>query len=716
MSFLNPSILIALLAISIPIIIHLLNLRKIRKVEFSTLMFLKEIQKSKMRRIKLKQILLLLLRIFAITFLVLCFARPVYEGYAGSDTASKTTSLIFIDDSFSMNARDNNGLYFNQAKESVKRILNDHKESDEIYLVPTSSIAFKDKKILFGNFKELLDSLSNLKISYKTFSLNEVLSSSNEIIGESKNPVKEIFIISDFQKNNFQFDEKSYDKYPNLKSNFVNTYLINVGEREINNLSVDSLIVETKILEKDKDIKVKIYVNNFTGLNLKNKTVNLFIDNELRGEKVVDLNSFEKKEVEFIFKSSLSGSITGVIEIVQSEFQDDEIINDNKYFFNVYIPDKFEIGLLESNPADTRFIELAFKTASNILSDSVKRKSELFNLNSINSIDENIYKYDMIYVSNKRSFNDNEANILKEYVSGGGGLFLFLGKNTDIENYNSTILNKLNSVRIEKLNTDVQNENLKFDRVDFEHPVLSEVYQNQKLSITSDKFIIESPKISSYFDLLPNENSNSIISLTNNKPFLVESKYSKGKLILCAVAATDDLSDLPLKSIFVPLIIRSVYYLGNSYELQKNYIVGNSNLISVIGLTDVSGIISPDKKEVKTGIKFINNRENFLMLPYSPESSEIGNYVFEDSLNNKFNISLNYNPSESDPGKMSGDNIEKYFEDNGFANLKVIKSTENISDSIKQSQNGLGLWKYFLIAAILFIAAEMFLSKKLEES
>ncbi len=715
MSFLNPTILFALAAVSIPIIIHLLNLKKIRKVEFSTLMFLKEIQKSKMRRIRLRQIILLLLRIFAIVFLVLCFARPVFEGYAGNDSVSKTTVLIFIDDSFSMSARDDNGLYFSRAKENVQKILNAHKESDEVYFISASSIPFKNKKILFDNFKELTDSLNNLKISYKPFSMDEVLNFGDQILGGSKNPGKEIYIISDFQKTNFNLESAGGKNYDNINENTVNTYLIKIGDRNINNLSLDSLIVDSQILEKDKDIKIKIYVTNHSQYEVKNKTINLYVDNELKGEKITDINSFEKKEVEFVFKSDHSGNVNGILELVQSEFQDDEIIQDNKYFFNLYIPERFNIGLIDSNPADSRFIELAFRTASELLSDSVNRKSELFNINHENSINENIFKNEVIFISGRKSFTDSEAGMIRDYVSNGGGLFLFLGKNTDIENYNGTLLNKLNSFRIEKLNTDiVSNENLKFDKVDFEHPVLSEVFQNQDLNITSDKVNIESPKINSYFDLLPNENSRSIISLSNNKPFILEAKYSKGKMIVCSVPATDDLSDLPLKSIFVPLIIRSVYYLGNNYELQKKYVIGKSNLISVIGLKDVSKIILPDKTDIETRIDFINAGENILLIPYSAETSEIGNYVLEDSSGNKFNFPLNNNSMESYPDKMDSEMLEKYFEDNEFKNIFVIQADENNSESIRQSQKDLGLWKYFLLAAIIFVAAEILLSKKLE--
>ena len=99
MIFLNPAVLFGLLATSIPVIIHLINLRKLNRVEFSTLAFLKELQKTKIKKVKLKQWILLALRILIIIFLVSSFARPTIESVslAGVSSSAKTSSVIILD-------------------------------------------------------------------------------------------------------------------------------------------------------------------------------------------------------------------------------------------------------------------------------------------------------------------------------------------------------------------------------------------------------------------------------------------------------------------------------------------------------------------------------------------------------------------------------------------------------------------------------------------
>jgi hypothetical protein len=125
MTFLNPAVLIGLLAASIPVIIHLLNLRKLKRINFSTLAFLKELQKNKIRKVKIKQWLLLALRVSIILMLVLAFSRPALRGttIGGVASSAKTTAVFILDDTFSMSVVGSRGSYLNSAKETIKEVL-----------------------------------------------------------------------------------------------------------------------------------------------------------------------------------------------------------------------------------------------------------------------------------------------------------------------------------------------------------------------------------------------------------------------------------------------------------------------------------------------------------------------------------------------------------------------------------------------------------------
>ena len=81
MSFLNPIFLLALLAVGLPLVIHLLNLRKPKRVKFSTIAFFNELKQTTIQKIKLKRWLLLALRFLAITCLAMVLARSFFAAF-----------------------------------------------------------------------------------------------------------------------------------------------------------------------------------------------------------------------------------------------------------------------------------------------------------------------------------------------------------------------------------------------------------------------------------------------------------------------------------------------------------------------------------------------------------------------------------------------------------------------------------------------------------
>ena len=233
MVFLNPAVLFGLLAASIPILIHLFNLRKLKKIEFSTLTFLKELQKNKIRKVKLKQWLLLLLRVLIILFLVIAFARPTIEGVSigGTTSAAKTTAVFILDDTFSMSVVDQNGSYFNQAKQTIKKLLKNFQEGDEVGLILLSDNSI-ERINLTSNFSEFERLLEISKISFASGMINNSFVKAAEIISNSKNFNKEIYLLSDFQAGRLA-DDKLISDFNQLLDNNARIYAINYSGKDV---------------------------------------------------------------------------------------------------------------------------------------------------------------------------------------------------------------------------------------------------------------------------------------------------------------------------------------------------------------------------------------------------------------------------------------------------------------------------------------------------
>jgi hypothetical protein len=201
MTFLNPAILWGLTAVSIPILIHIFNLRRTKKIEFSTLMFLKEIHQTRYKKIKLKQLLILLCRIAFVISLVLAFARPFASGYLGAAGEMPHSSILFLlDDSFSMQERETQGSSFDNAKNKLIETLGIMGENDELYFSPVSKLGMPSQKVLYTDPGQLKDSVMNARISDVTRDINSIIYYANRILENSSNPYREIFFFTDGQK------------------------------------------------------------------------------------------------------------------------------------------------------------------------------------------------------------------------------------------------------------------------------------------------------------------------------------------------------------------------------------------------------------------------------------------------------------------------------------------------------------------------------------
>ena len=106
MQFKHPEILFALILLIIPIIVHLFQLRRFKKVFFTNVKFLKTVELQTRKSSKLKKLLVLFSRLLLFSALIISFAQP----YISNNVNKKPESIyIYLDNSFSMQAKGKDG-------------------------------------------------------------------------------------------------------------------------------------------------------------------------------------------------------------------------------------------------------------------------------------------------------------------------------------------------------------------------------------------------------------------------------------------------------------------------------------------------------------------------------------------------------------------------------------------------------------------------------
>ena len=708
MTFLNPLILTGLLAISIPIIIHLLNLSKVRKVEFSTLRFLKELQKSKMKRIKLRQLLLLALRIMTIIFLVLAFADPVLKSSSGN-YAGKSSAVVILDNSFSMSAEDNR--IFKNAKTAAKDVVASLDADDEIYFLLSSDLGNETAQLISSDQVSINSRIDSAVISLKPFSINEGIINASLLFANSSYTVRDLFVISDFQMNNFD-DVSKYVK--NESEVDFSVYLVNSGDDELYNISLDSAGIASGMAASGMDAKARVRMNNISPYSQKSKSVRLMVDGSYTGESFADVGSFEKQSVDQSFRIAKSGSFSCEFILEKGSMEDDQLIQDNKAYFVSVVPSGIKVALIGEQSGGAGFTEIALETAEQLAGNSGEDSKRFYEILRSQAIDESVIDKDVLIISGLIDLSDNEAKLLNDYVSNGGGILIFPGDNMNVESINDKLLSRAGGLRLGNKVILEEQETKNFGKIDFDHPLLSGIFRNRSLSITTGSGIIESPKIRQYYKTLLSETGKGIILLDNNDPMISEIRQGKGKILFSSISLTQASGDFPSKSIFVPILVRAVNYLSGNIPSEDQYYVGSRNIVRTIGLNNVKSILNPVGQLDSMNVSFSDGKEKYFILPYSGATSIAGIYKASDSSGNEFLFALNPNPIESDLRVIPEREAREYFSGKGFSNV-FYTSWDDIRSSYATSKQGSQLWKYFLILALLMLAAEKFLSRKLEK-
>ena len=694
MIFLNPAVLFGLLAASIPVLIHLLNLRKLKRIEFSTLAFLKELQKNKIRKIKLKQWLLLVLRVLIILFLVTAFARPTLKGVAigGTTSAAKTTAVFILDNTSSMSVVDSKGSYLNQAKATIKQILSLMQDGDEVALILTGDPNNNDIKTTsnLGIFQKQVDAV---KISDVSGLLNNAIVKAAKVLSKSNNFNKEIYLLTDFQAGRLA-DQNSQSDLGEILNDRVRLYSFNYSGKKVFNIGIDDIKLNTQIFEKDKPLDFNVTVTNYSDQSVNNLVVSLFIEGERSAQQSVSLNPGESKILTLQAPVKQTGYVDGYAEI-----EDDEILQDDRRFISFYIPKEIPVIIFTDNPADSRFVDLALSAAGSGQTLLVTEK----NLSQLNST--NLSQYDVVVIIGSESISNYD--LLNSYLNSGGKVLLMPGSKSTIQNFGN-ITKGLGipspTVAVGKEGATINPVN--FDKVDFNHPVFQDIFSSK------EKKNVESPEIYYHFKISTEGKGANVISLTDGSSFLSEYKTGKGKIFLFNTAPVLSWSNFPLKNLFAPLITKSIFYLSSKDNSSNQLIAGNPVEINLQNNSSPQLRIeepayptgSPDNNEDYIDLGKQTNK-NFIT--YN-NTNVVGNYKVYAGANLVDEFSVNADPDESVTKYYSQSEFEDYLKKINFKGKYFnINKNEDPVKIITQARFGSELWKYFLLIALLLALIEM---------
>ena len=275
MRFGNSYFLFALLALAIPILIHLFNFRKFKRVYFTNVRFLKEVKQDTKARNKLKNILILVSRLLAVLFLVLAFAQPYLPSEKQAVTKGIKVMSIYVDNSFSMDALGKTGSLLEIAKQNAREIAMAYKPNDQFQLLTNDFEGRHQRLVSREEFLELLD---EVKLSPVVRLISEVTKRQQDAINSAKEinaNNKQAFLISDFQKSTTDFNAIKCDTNIHFRP-------VPVQAQNRNNIYIDSVWFASPIRQLNKQEALHIRLKSNSALAAQNIPMRLYINGQAK--------------------------------------------------------------------------------------------------------------------------------------------------------------------------------------------------------------------------------------------------------------------------------------------------------------------------------------------------------------------------------------------------------------------------------------------------
>lgn len=694
MTFLNPLVLLALAAASIPLLLHLLNLRRLRTVEFSSLRFLKELQKTRIRRLKLKQLLLLLLRIALVVFAVLAFARPAFHGSIGlPGSHAATTAVILIDNSSSMSIRDERGPRFQQAKRAAQDVVDLLEENDEAYIVPMTDPAGGAQSQPMRSREALRKGIQDVAISNRRADLDDALRVAAALLDRSSNLNKEVYLITDAQRTNTSGRPDSVHIFTEASR----VYLLPIGTGSAtgqSNLGLDSMRLVSSIYEPNKPVEVRSWIRNYGERDIRDALVSMYIGDERLAQATVSIPAGSGDVLDLSASPKRPGLVSGRIEISGDDFDED-----NRRYFAFPVLDRMPVALVGS-PESTRYLGLVLGLAPTALA------MEQFGAGTIGSVD--LAKFSAVILADPVAISAGDASKLGRYVEEGGGVVIYGGPGTTRENFNATLGPALGFGLGAPVGQNGKTFN--FGAVEKEHPIFNGVFDPG-----NPGNMVESPTLT---NALPAVGGETIIRLAGGAPFMTEIRRGKGRVIYIAAPPTSAWGDLPTKGIFVPIAVRSALYVGAAAGAFVQATVGEEVTVPI----PMHGAI-PEQVRVTSP----EGHDRFVPVRRYPSGASIlydgtsipGVYRVSANGTDIALFTVNVGSGESDLRPMTGEQLKgriaaKMVTPN---NVHILKATSGaFGAAITESRYGLELWKYALALALLCAIAEMLVGRAPKEA
>ena len=662
MTFLVPQFLYGLFALSIPVIIHLFNFRRTKKVYFSNTQFLKNIKTSTKSKLRLKHWLVLAARLLFVFFLVVAFAQPFLP--APNEQSAEKEVSIYLDNSLSMSAYlEGNLRAVDAALTYVNKIVELYPTTTRFRFITNDfdSYSFSDH-----SEKEIKDKTAETDLSGVNRSFQDVLQRM-EIIKSYSNKFNDVYWISDFQKSTL-----GNLTYENLDST-DNYFWLPVQYQRFSNVFVDSVYLTNPYLLPGQKNVVNVTVANdgieeYSALALK------FFVNEIQtGNVNISLNPQGKTTVSFELPQRLNQFNECRIAI-----EENNVLFDNDFYF----------ALNQSAPA--LIVEIK-EDVEDTYVQKVYGNTDLFEIESfrVQNVDySKVKSCNLLIINEVSNLPASLVGAVTDFVQQGGNLLIIPANDQSLANLSFVGTPTRLTPENEQFFLNMAPPNLN-------NPFFKDIF------VTTDE-VIEMPQAKAIANLGPS--GRTLLEFRNEEAFLKVHFSGDGRVYWAATPFSDDYTTFHKHSIFVPVMYKIATGSVDEFS-QLYYNLDQSVLTASIDSAQKESLYTLVRDEVEV-IPGQRLQGSSLTMEVPKNTLAPGFYELTDGDSQSGLLAFNYAKNESILEAFSGEDLEEIFAPSSNTSVFDIQNSEQLDKEIKASLVGTALWKYAILLALLFLLVE----------
>jgi hypothetical protein len=671
MRFVHPEILWALTALAVPVLIHLFNFRRYKKIAFSNVSFLKEVKSETTKSSKIRHLIILICRLLAFAALIFAFAQPFFPTDVSEKMNGTRAVSVYVDNSLSMQGQAEGVSFLESSKQKASALVSSFSNNDRFQII-SNNFKGTDQRLLSKD--EALQSIQDISFSPETKLLSAVFDRQRDLLKKSAADIHLYYWISDFQRNTSDIQDITNPEGAHVTA-------IPATKDIQKNISIDSIYFSTPQRILNNSDTLLVVIQNHSNEEMSNVPLSVELDGIQKAVSAVSLSAQGISTIPIAFSTTQTGFHYGSVRI-----NDFPLVFDDVHYFAYSISEK--INILNVVGSEQQNVEQLF---------SNDPQYNFISLNAAAVSTESIKSSNFIVLQGVQSLSPQLIGDLSSYIEQGGTIFLVPHSTSDLLSYNN-LLGRCNSVQLgAKSNTA-----LSAISVDLSNPFYSTAFERLQNNASL-------PSATSHFPM-SNGNLQSIplISFQDNTPLLAQTNFGKGRLFVSAVSCIKTESTFLSHALFPVSLLRAAETSAAVQQLyyqlgKESYVTLSHTPSTEDGLFEIS---STNNSKTFIAQSRSTGRESEVFIP--SEMTESGFFEVKENNASLMPLAMNFNNAESSIEIITADELLKLGQQIGLADFSVKDANAEMLQSLAtELGGGISLWKYLIYSGLLFIALEI---------